>query len=317
MVMEGLMPSTRILRVLAGALLVVTSTVAVASAQITTGNVSGTVVDSTGGVIPGATVTLTNEAQGTKVGPVATSGEGIYVFPNVTAGTYTLQISLSGFKTVTRAGVVVTGGARIAVGATTLDAGGMTDRVDVKADAPLVKAASGERSSNLERQQLESLPVASHNFLDFITTQPGIGTAAAPGSQQRRVGGGGQDNIMLDGLSALDTGNNGLMSGMNLPAEAISEIQVLTSGYSAEYGRSSGVQISAVTRSGTNRIRGSVYEYASQLGLELEQLGEPGERPAQDRQQTAGLGLHGRRADRQAGRQQQAVLLLLARVPPA
>ena len=251
---------------------------AVASAQITTGGVSGTVVDTTGGVIPGATVTLTNEAQGTKVGPVTTNGEGIYVFPNVTAGTYTLEISLSGFKTHAPPGVVVTGGARIAVGAITLEAGGMTDRVDVKADAPLVKAASGERSSNIERQQLDALPIASHNFLDFVTMQPGIGTDADPGTQQRRIGGGGQDNNMLDGLSAIDTGNNGLMGGMNLPAEAIAEVKVDDVGLlgrirpverPADLGRHP-QRHQPVPRVGL-RLR-------AQLRLEREQLGEPGER---------------------------------------
>jgi hypothetical protein len=73
-----------------------------------------------------------------------------------------------------------------------------------------------------------------------------------------RLGGGGQNNIMMDGVSTMDTGNNGQMLQMNV--EAIAEVKVLTSGYQAEYGRSSGLQITAVTKSGTNRLRGSLYD---------------------------------------------------------
>jgi hypothetical protein len=97
-------------------------------------------------------------------------------------------------------------------------------------------------------------------MMSYIQLMPGIQTGNT-GTQQRRIGGGGQDNVMLDGLSALDTGNNGVMSGMDLPIDSIAEIKVVTSGYSAEYGRSSGAQVSAVTRSGTNRFHGSVYDY--------------------------------------------------------
>ena len=242
---------------------IVTGVIAVpASAQITTGTVSGTVTDSQGGVVPGASVLLISDTQATRLGPMVTNSTGAYVFPNVTADTYTVEITLTGFKMVSRKGIRVGGGERVAVGALVLEPGGLTDRIDVRAESPLVQTASGERSSAVERVQLEMLPISSHNFVDFLATQPGLNTGNMnPGSQMRRIGGGGQDNVMLDGLSALDTGNNGVMGGMNLPVEAIAEVQVLTSGYSAEYGRSSGIQVSGVTRSGTNRLSGSIYDY--------------------------------------------------------
>src|SRR5205814_3848981 len=89
--------------------------VSAASAQITTGAVTGTVTDSQGGVIPGATVVLISETQGTKTAPVVTNGTGQYTVPNVTGDTYTVEITMSGFKTLTRKGVKVIGGDRVSV----------------------------------------------------------------------------------------------------------------------------------------------------------------------------------------------------------
>ncbi len=97
----------------------------------------------------------------------------------------------------------------------------------------------------------------SANFTSFTALTPGVvaGGASAGGT---RLGGVGQNNIMMDGISAMDTGNNGQMLNMNV--ESIAEVKVLTQGYQAEYGRSSGLQITAVTKSGTNRFRGSAYD---------------------------------------------------------
>jgi hypothetical protein len=76
-----------------------------------------------------------------------------------------------------------------------------------------------------------------------------------------KIGGSGQSNFMIDGISAMDTGNNGLMGGLNLPVDQVAEVKVITSGYQAEYGRSIGLSVSAVTKSGTNRFHGSFYDY--------------------------------------------------------
>ena len=119
---------------------------------------------------------------------------------------------------------------------------------------------------------------------------------------------------MMDGISAMDTGNNGQMLNMNI--ESIAEVKVLTQGYQAEYGRSSGLQITAVTKSGTNRFRGSRLRHQHQLRLERRTAGlnEQERRPEAGLEATTLRLLH-RRSGRQAGRQQQAVLLLQPRVP--
>jgi hypothetical protein len=222
-----------------------------AFAQVTTGTVFGTVQDPQGAVVPGATVTLTSETKKTVVGPVVTNEQGNYVFPGVAPDVYTVEIKLSGFKTLSQPGVTVSAGDRAVVPALTLLVGGTSETVEVKAETPMVQAASGERSFVIPQVVVENLPLpAGRNFAALATFAPGVvGTT--------RQGGGGQNNIMMDGLSTMDTGSNGQMLQMNV--ESIAEVKVLTSGYQAEYGRSSGLQISAVTKSGTNQWRGSVY----------------------------------------------------------
>ncbi|HEX7070125.1 MAG TPA: carboxypeptidase-like regulatory domain-containing protein, partial [Rhodothermales bacterium] len=230
-----------------------------ASAQAT-GTVTGAVKDSQGAVIPGATVTLLSETRGIQVADVQTNGNGDFVFPNIQGDTYTIQVALEGFKTLRRTGIFVSPGDRVVVPTVTLSLGGLNETVDVKAEAPAIQAASGERAFTVSTESVENLPVANRNFAGFATLIPGAiaqsGTAIAGGVQ--RLGGGGQNNIMMDGVSTMDTGNNGQLIQMNV--DAISEVKVLTQGYQAEFGRSSGLQISAVTKSGTNQFRGSLYD---------------------------------------------------------
>jgi Carboxypeptidase regulatory-like domain len=240
--------------ILAAALLAVAAPV---WAQITTGTVSGTIKDSQGGVIPGATVVLVSETRGTKSAPTFTNESGDYVFPNVTPDTYTVEVTMDGFKTVKRAGIAVSGADRVGVPPLTLEPGALAESVTVVAESPLVQTQSGERSYAVTSTQIENLPIARANFTSVTVFAPGVvaGGASAGGT---RLGGAGQNNIMMDGISAMDTGNNGQMLNMNI--ESIGEVKILTQGYQAEYGRSSGLQITAVTKSGTNRFRGSAYD---------------------------------------------------------
>jgi hypothetical protein len=228
-----------------------------ARAQITTGTVAGTVKDPQGAVVPGATVVLISETKGTKSNPQITNSTGDYVIPTVTADTYTVEISMEGFKTVQRKNVQVTGGERVVVPIVTLEVGGAAETVNVQAESPMIQAQSGERSFAVATEQIQNLPVAHQNFTNFTSLTPGVvaGGASAGGT---RLGGAGQNNIQMDGVSAMDTGNNGQMLSMNI--ESIAEVKILTQGYQAEYGRSSGLQITAVTKSGTNQFRGSAYD---------------------------------------------------------
>src|SRR5713101_2251601 len=226
-------------------------------AQITTGTVSGNVKDAQGGVIPGATVVLISETCGTKSAPAVTNETGNYVFPNVTPDTYTVEVTLEAFKTVKRAGVAVSGGDRVGIPPLTLEPAALAETVLVVGESPLVQTQSGERSYAISAKQIENLPFARNNFTTLTAFTPGV-VQTGNSAGGTRLGGLGQNNIMMDGISAMDTGNNGQMLNMNV--DSIGEVKILTQGYQAEYGRSSGLQITAVTKSGSNRIRGSAYD---------------------------------------------------------
>src|SRR6185295_3290686 len=130
------MPAKMWARVLTAALALAVS-VPVA-AQITTGSVTGNIKDAQGGVVPGATIVLLSESRGTRTAPVVTNSSGDYVLPNITADTYTVEVSMPGFKSLKRTGVRVSGGDRAAVGTLVLEVGGTSETVNVAAEAPLI-----------------------------------------------------------------------------------------------------------------------------------------------------------------------------------
>ena len=182
---------------------------------------------------------------------MVTSATGDFTFPNVAADTYSVEVTMTGFKTLKRPGIVAGTGNRVAVGTLTIDVGGMAETVEVKGESPVIQATTGERSFTVTTDSVENLPIANRSFIALASLAPGV-------SGNNRLGGGGANNIMMDGVSTMDTGSNSPLLQMNV--ESIAEVKVLVSNYQAEYGRSSGLQVTAVTKSGTNRFRGSVYD---------------------------------------------------------
>jgi hypothetical protein len=228
-----------------------------APAQVTTGTVTGRVIDPSGSVISGAQVVLVSESQNRKSPGVKTNGNGDYVIPNVTADTYSVEVTVPAFKTQILKGILVTGGDRVGVPQITLQVGGTTETVTVSAEQALLQTQTGERSFAIETKLIESLPISHGNFAGAVAFTPGVDGSQTGSGSTARLGGQGQDNIMMDGISAMDTGNNGQMLALNI--ESIGEVKVLTQGYQAEYGRSSGMQITAVTKSGSNQFHGAGY----------------------------------------------------------
>ena len=221
-----------------------------AAAQVETGSIAGTVKDPQAGVIPGATVTLISQTRGTSL-DTTTNANGDFVFVNVAGDTYTVKVTMDGFKTLERHDVPVSPGDRVALGTLTVELGSLSETVMVSGEAPLIQARSGERSFTATGEQIDNLPVSSRNWTSMVALAPGvIGTT--------RLGGAGNNNFQLDGISTMDTGSNGQMLSLN--TDAIAEVKVVTQGYSAEYGRASGLQISGITKSGSNQFRGSLFD---------------------------------------------------------
>lgn len=241
----------------AGAGLLLAATALPASAQGVTGTVSGTVQDAQGGVIPGATVTLISESRQTKMPPAVTNATGDFVVPNVTADTYTVQVDMPSFKTLRRSGVLVSPGSRVALGNMLIDVGGTSEEIVVRGESPIVQAASGEKSFTIETLSVASLPLAGRSYDALLGLMPGVNSTPGGLTPASRLGGGGDGNFMLDGATAMDPGVN--RPAMRVSVEAIQEVRVATSTYQAEYGRSSGLQVNAVTKSGTNTFHGATY----------------------------------------------------------
>ena len=227
-----------------------------ASAQVNTGTVLGTVKDAQGGVIPGATVTLISEARGTRSAPVVTNASGDFVFANVTADTYTVEVDARSFKT-SSAPASRSARARASRSA----------RSRSKSAAPPRRSSSrvkrrrfsrppASARSSVTTAEVTNLPIATRNFADLINLTPGVVNGNRAGDSPST--GGGANNFMMDGVSTMEPGSNRLMIAVNV--ESIAEVKVLTSSYQAEYGRSSGLQVTAVTKSGTNRFSGSLYD---------------------------------------------------------
>ena len=236
----------------------------------TVGSIEGMVSDNTGAILPGVTVEVTNDETGI-ARTVVTDDQGRYRARELGLGQYSVQASLEGFRTVVRRGIILTLG-REAVIDLELPIGELTEDVVVTADAPLVQTRSGEVTALVSRDQMEDLPLNTRDFSQLINLQ--AGTVFYRSQQGNRMSGYGSrisvsgarptsNAFTLDG-SEIQTAHGQMPSGVTgaqLGLEAVQEFRVLTSNYSAQYGRSAGATIVAATRSGTNNLRGTAYVY--------------------------------------------------------
>jgi hypothetical protein len=238
---------------------------ATAFAQGTTSRVTGTVTDTSGAAVPGATVTLTNE--GTNVSfTTETSDSGVYTFDLVLPGSYTVAVEKQGFKKLVSTKNVVLINQPTTVNVA-LEVGGVTEIVTVESAAEQVQTStSGNVGSTIEQRTLESLPIVGtrgRNPLDLLNYQPGVVSGAntgggvhVHGSRDRAF------NFTLDGIDINESSAGGSnFTPLRTNPDSIQEFQVVTSNFTAELGRSSGAQVTFITRSGTNRFTGNVFEY--------------------------------------------------------
>ncbi|HKT69215.1 MAG TPA: TonB-dependent receptor, partial [Terriglobales bacterium] len=254
-----------------------------ASAQVAGGTISGTVKDPSGAVVPRAAITITNEATGVARN-VDANTDGLYTAPNLLPGTYDLKCTAPGFRTEVRRGVLLTVGATQVLDVT-MQVGTTRETVVVTSEVPAVQLGTSDISAVVSATTVRELPLNGRSWTDLATLQPGVDRIPTQPSfaagtdrgnrgfgQQLTISGARpqQNNYRLDGISLNDYANGapGSVLGGSLGVDAIQEFSVLTTNYSADYGKTSGGVVNAITRSGTNRFHGSAYEFLRNSALD-------------------------------------------------
>ena len=272
-------------------------------AQGISGSITGTVVDPSSLVVPGATVALINE--GTNATWTAISDDrGVFEFLSLLPGTYSIEVEMKGFKKSVSTGHRLLASQRLSVGQLPLALGDLSQSVTVSGQVGAVQAVSGERSANVTRVQLESLQSLSRDPMEQWVRLPGIVSDGVANSTVQRptnvremnIMGGRRNNknLTIDGVGALMTSNN-QESSVSLDTDAVEEVQVMLSNHQAEYGRSSGATINLITRSGTREFHGSVFYYRRHESLNAQSFfaNRAGQAKTPNRGQTRGFTIGG------------------------
>lgn len=236
----------------------------------TTAVISGVVTDTSGGVMPGVTVTATNVETGIGRTEV-TDAEGRYRVRELGLGSYEVRAELAGFSTIVRRGIELTMG-REAVLDLSMAVGGLEQQIIVTGDAPLVDVRSGSVAGLVTEDVIKELPLAGRDLQQLLTLEVGVtqmrtssGGAQGGFGKRMSVGGARPDMTgwLLDGTDVQTTFRMGPAgaSGVQLGVDAMQEFRVMTSSYPAEFGGAGGGVVTAVTKAGTNSIHGTVFEF--------------------------------------------------------
>ena len=257
------------------ALLLALAGAATASAQETSGTLSGKLTDNQGLSVPGATVTVTGP-QGSR--SFTTDTDGRFNAPFLTPGTYSVRAELTGFKAVDITGVSVSLGQTTDV-AIKMEVGGLTETVSVTASQVIIDSSSTTTGAVLSSELLGRVPVG-RRFSDALYLAPGVSSSGSAGRANPSISGGsGLDNqYVVDGVNVTNQGYGALGSysiifgslGNATPFDFIKEVQVKTGGYEAEYGQSTGGVVNVVTKSGSNQFRGSLFAYSRPGALQAD-----------------------------------------------
>ncbi len=237
-----------------------------ASAQLGRGTLVGTVKDTSGAVVPGASLVLTEINTGSAYTAKST-GEGFYTFPELLPGRYTLKVTARGFQTFTQVGFSVEVGSSTTVDAV-LKAGSSAETVTVNSEASHLETQSAEVGTTVSSQLIEALPLefngAPRNPLQFVTLTPGY--SGIMDNSPTQLGGfklnGGQqagNDILVDGAT-IEFASANLQMNYGISVEAVQDFKVSTNTFDAEFGRMGGGVVNLTTKSGSNALHGSVYE---------------------------------------------------------
>src|ERR1700738_5349478 len=251
-------------------------------AQVSTAKLSGTVMDASGAAVANASVSITNLSTGI-TREITTNGSGVYIAPSLAPSVYSVKVSGTGFKTEIRSQITLNVGENVELNFT-LTVGSVSQQVVVSEAAPQVDLTSATLSDVVNGKEIRQLPLNGRSWTDLASLSTGVtiiqtqAPVSASDRPKRGLGGelsisGGrpqQNSYLLDGININDYSNAGPGSilGGNLGVDAIQEFNVFTINPGAQYGRTSGGVISAITRSGTNQFHGNAYEYLRNSALD-------------------------------------------------
>jgi hypothetical protein len=247
-----------------------------AAAQQGLGTILGTVTDSTGAALPGASIEVKNLGTGVAVSLVSNQ-DGAYSAPNLLVGTYTVKVALEGFKSVVRTGIVLEVDQKAQIDAT-LEVGAVTEVVEVTAERTQIDTTTATLGKVIENRRVQELPLNGRNALSLVLLAPAVQSGAGPtasgfgdrGTQISLVRINGSplatNNFLVDGLSS--TNPYVPDANINPNVDAVQEFKVQTNSMSSEYGYTLGGVVNLVTKSGANEFHGSLYDFARDDSLD-------------------------------------------------
>ncbi|MCI0364320.1 MAG: TonB-dependent receptor, partial [Phycisphaerales bacterium] len=238
-----------------------------AIAQEITGSINGVVRDNSGSVLPGASLIATNVDTGQEA-RAAANEEGAYTLPLLRPGKYRVTVEKQGFQRLIRENVTVNTSERLRLDMV-MEVGAVTESVTVTAQAPLLQSEQATLGHVVEGRTITSIPLATRNFTQILGTSAGVvgsimnADNRGTGSDSVSVNGArrGSNNLLVDGVPTTNQLNNAPDGDGTPSIEFLSEFKVLTSLYSAEFGRNLGSVINVTTRGGSNALHGNVYEF--------------------------------------------------------
>lgn len=228
--------------------------------------ITGTVTDPRGSAVAGATVTVTNNATGA-TRSVATTSEGFYQVPQLAPGTYAVRVEAAGFKAVVRNDVQALVNTPLTLNLTFTDVGAVTETVTVTGGDSTLNTSDATIGASFNSTKVVELPLSARNVPDLLSLQTGVTPATGSTTDNDRGGHvngarSDQSNVTLDGVDVNEQQlGTAFFSVLRLTPDSLQEFRVTTTNANADQGRSSGAQVSLVTKSGTNQFHGSLYEY--------------------------------------------------------
>ena len=261
-----------------------------AHAQVAGATLSGTVTDASGSAVANATVSIKNTETGI-TRDIPTDASGLYAVPNLNPSTYEVKVTAAGFSTLVRTGITLTVGQQATLNLS-LKVGQVSESVTVSGEAPQVELTSSALSGEVSETTVRELPLNGRDWTSLSVLEPGVVGVRTQQSTTGTVNRGNrgfgnqltvaghrpvENNYRVNGITVNDysNGSPGSVQGSQFGVDAIQEFSVLTANYTAEYGRTSGGVINAITKAGTNNFHGDAYWFLRDNRLDARNTFDP------------------------------------------